>query len=68
MDKGHVALTGTPKEVFSDEKRLTDIGLSLPPVSYLMHRLNERNADIKADIMDIDAACREIQRFLGEKG
>lgn len=27
---------------------LTDIGLSLPPVSYLMHRLNERNADIKA--------------------
>ena len=68
MDKGHVALAGTPKEVFSDEKRLTDIGLSLPPVSYLMHRLNERNADIKADIMDIDAACREIQRFLGEKG
>ncbi|MCI8630961.1 MAG: energy-coupling factor transporter ATPase, partial [Firmicutes bacterium] len=68
MDKGRMILSGTPKEVFANEKRLTDIGLSLPPASEIMHRLSERNADIDASMLDIDAACREIQRFLGEKG
>ena len=67
MDKGHMVLSGTPDEVFAEEKRLTDIGLSLPPVSGLMHRLHERNGNIKADMLGIDAACSEILRFLGEK-
>ena len=58
---------GTPAEVFADEERLKSIGLSLPPVTEFMHRLHEANSDINPDILDIETACDEICRFLGEK-
>lgn len=67
MDKGHLVLSGTPEEVFSNEEKLTSIGLSLPPVGQLMHRLHEGNHAIDANIFDADKAAEEIYRFLGDK-
>ena len=67
MDSGKMIFCGTPAEVFADEERLKSIGLSLPPVTEFMHRLHEANSDINSDILDIETACDEICRFLGEK-
>lgn len=67
MDSGKMIFCGTPAEVFADEERLKSIGLSLPPVTEFMHRLHEANSDINPDILDIETACDEICRFLGEK-
>ncbi len=68
MDKGKLVFSGSPQQVFSDEKRLTEIGLSLPPVAEFMHRLHDKKKSIRPDILEIEAACDEICRFLGEKG
>lgn len=67
MDKGHLILSGTPKEVFANEKLLTDIGLSLPPITDLMHRLHDGNHAINAEIFDAEEAADEIYKFLGDK-
>ena len=67
MDSGKMIFCGTPAEVFADEERLKSIGLSLPPITEFMHRLHESNTDINPDIFDIETACDEICRFLGEK-
>lgn len=67
MDSGSLVFSGTPREVFSDRKRLTDMGLGLPPVTDIMHRIKEGGADINENILDIDAACDEICRALRSK-
>lgn len=67
MDSGKMIFCGTPQEVFADEEKLKYIGLSLPPITEFMHRLHEGNSDINPDILDIETACDEICRFLGEK-
>ena len=41
MDKGRIAMEGTPKEVFAHYKELEEIGLSAPQVTYIMHELKE---------------------------
>ena len=36
MDKGHLVMSGTPQEVFSNHEKLSEIGLDIPPVTKLM--------------------------------
>ena len=67
MEKGKLILSGTPEEVFAEEERLTEVGLSLPPITELMHRLHAKNAAFSSEIFDAESACEEIYRFLGDK-
>ena len=39
LDKGHVALEGTPREVFAREEELARLGLGIPATLALAHRL-----------------------------
>lgn len=39
MNKGEIYACGTPKEIFSNEERLTDVGLHLPFTYKLQHEL-----------------------------
>ena len=39
MHKGNVAMTGTPKEIFSHPDELEKIGLAAPQVSYVFAEL-----------------------------
>ena len=41
MDKGKVKLTGTPREVFSEVKKMKDIGLDVPQVTELAYELQK---------------------------
>ena len=39
LEKGQIAMTGTPDQVFSQYEKLTGMGLDVPQASILSHRL-----------------------------
>ena len=62
MDKGNIAMSGTPKEVFSQVDKMKEIGLDVPQVTELAHNLRKKGLDIPADILTteemVEALCR----------
>ncbi len=64
MDKGKVALKGTPEEVFKEVEKLEEIGLAVPQVTYLMKALKERGFNVSDNAYTIEQAKREILRVL----
>ena len=49
MDKAGLVFDDTPRKVFSHYSELSDMGLFVPQVTYLMHILKERGIDAKTD-------------------
>lgn len=54
IDDGRIALEGTPREVFSDVKRVKALGLEVPDMTYLAWELKKSGADISTDILTMD--------------
>ncbi len=46
MDKGHVAMQGTPKEIFSQVEKLQELRLNVPQVTLLAHELKKQGMPI----------------------
>ena len=64
LDKGHLVMNGTPREVFSHHKELHEIGLGAPSSSELLYLLKEKGLNVRTDIFDEDEAAREIVNAL----
>ena len=64
LDHGKMIMMGTPNEVFGQEARLKDIGLSVPPITALMNELAESGLDVPSGITDIKQAKEELYRLL----
>ncbi len=61
LDHGKLVLDGSPQEVFSNRKKMQELGLDLPQITDILHRLRERGFDnIRTDIFTISEASREI--------
>lgn len=61
LNKGQVMLKGSRDEVFSHEKELNDIHLSVPFIQYIRRKLKEKGIDIgQASNLDelVDFICR----------
>ncbi|HWQ78183.1 MAG TPA: energy-coupling factor transporter ATPase [Anaerovoracaceae bacterium] len=63
MDKGKVALDGTPVEVFSHAEEIKALGLDVPFAVELAYRLRKRGAEIPKNIISMEEmvdyiACR----------
>ena len=41
MDKGHVAMQGTPREIFSQVEKLKELRLDVPQVTLLAYELKK---------------------------
>lgn len=54
MNKGRVAMDGTPREVFSHPKELLDMHLGVPAAARLAMALRERGYDIPGDVYALD--------------
>ncbi|MDI9441299.1 MAG: energy-coupling factor transporter ATPase [Firmicutes bacterium] len=67
MEKGRVALDGTPTEVFRQAEQLKSMGLGVPQVTDLMRELQRRGMEVDSDIFRVEDAEREIMRVLGER-
>ncbi len=63
MDKGVVATTGTPKEIFSQVDMIKGFGLDVPQVTEVCNDLRKKGIDIPADILTIDEMVKEICRL-----
>ena len=64
MDKGRVAMTGTPMEVFSRGEELKAMGLALPDPMELTVRLKAAGLDVDTRCLTMDEAADEIAKVL----
>ncbi len=64
MDRGKLAITGNPTEVFGQADLLESLGLGLPPSTHLMRELLSRGVPVSTDVLTIDAAEAELYRIL----
>ncbi|NLN97549.1 MAG: energy-coupling factor transporter ATPase [Eubacteriaceae bacterium] len=68
MAKGEIVVYDTPAKVFSQVKKLEAIGLAVPEVTYLLHRLKETYPEIRDDIYTMEEAVVEIERVVFKGG
>ncbi len=60
MEGGRLVMEGTPKEVFSREDELAQIGLALPPAAQLMKKIRERGIEIAGQPLTLEEAEEAI--------
>lgn len=63
MNRGTLAMNGTPREVFSRGGELTKMGLDLPQVTKICNRLIEAGYPLKNGIYTVSEAVEEICRL-----
>lgn len=70
MNDGNIEMIGTPAEVFKNESRLNEIGLSVPQMAGVFHKIGELfpDIDINSDIFTVEEATKEILRLLNRGG
>lgn len=54
MDKGHVAMEGTPREIFSRVEELKELRLDVPQVTLLAYELKQSGMDLPDGILTIE--------------
>ena len=64
MNKGQIALTGTPREVFARSGQLKEMGLDVPQVTNLMLALKEKGLDVPSDIYTVEQAKEVVKKIL----
>ncbi len=67
IDRGHLALSGTPAEVFAETETLRSLGLGLPPAAEFMDALKQRGIPVPGKALDLEGACGEITDWIGCK-
>lgn len=64
LDRGKIAMEGTPEEVFSRDDELAAIGLGVPPVTEIMQSIADMIPEVNGDILTLDEAEEELARVL----
>ena len=64
------ASSSTPEEIFENEQYLTEIGLAVPQMTVLFHRLKEAlpEMEISGRIYTVEDGVDEILSLLGRGG
>ena len=63
LDRGKIAMNGTPREIFAQVDRLRALRLDVPPMTRLAQLLRKRGLDISQDVLDVDDMVREVKRL-----
>ena len=66
MNKGKVFATGTPKEIFSDEDKLKEVGLQLPFTYKVQHKLQKEGYSLEL-VMSTKEMVKEICQLNSKK-
>ncbi len=67
MNHGKVALSGTPREVYSHEEELDEMGLGVPPVTEIMRKIKAALPEIDSKALNADEAAEDILRYLNNR-
>ena len=65
MNHGTVAMTGTPKEVFAYAQELIEMGLDVPVVTTIFHRLRELGLDVDPSVYTVEQAVAALEALRG---
>lgn len=68
MDKGCVALEGTPSEVFSDADSLEALGLELPPAVKVWQMLRARGVAVSGPVLTEEDLVSALSKVMRQKG
>lgn len=60
MEKGRIALEGTPREVFVEVDKIKKLGLDVPQVTELAYNLRREGYDIRKDVLYINELVEEL--------
>lgn len=60
MSRGELVMTGTPREVFTQQEKLRSIGLGVPQAAELTHALIAEGFALPEDLYTLDEVCRAI--------
>ena len=64
MDKGKLAMSGTPKAVFSQVEKIKSLGLDVPPMAELATALHASGMPIPTGILTVDDMLEALQSVL----
>ena len=64
MDRGRLAMQGSPEEVFAEEERLEAIGLALPQSAQLMKMAREKGLAFDGSFLTLDAVEETLYNYL----
>lgn len=69
MNEGSVEMAGAPRDIFKNEERLNEIGLSVPQMTSVFHRLSDKfpGTDVCREIFTVEDAANEILRLINKK-
>ena len=65
MERGRLAMTGPPSDIFVQSEVLSGLGLSPPSSTMFMRALAERGCEVNTDVFTVEEAERELLRAFG---
>lgn len=66
MDKGHVIMDGTPKEVFRNAEKLREVGLDVPQATEFSIELSKIGLNVPTDTLNTDECVEALSALLEE--
>ena len=63
MNRAHVMLCGTPREVFAHADEIVEAGLDIPEITKVIRELNRRGIDLDPSIYTVEDAVRAIRAY-----
>ena len=63
MDKGHVEMTGTPREIFSQVDKLKELRLGVPQVTLLAHELRKAGLPLPEGVLTREELVEELKKI-----
>ncbi|MDE6847207.1 MAG: energy-coupling factor transporter ATPase [Lachnospiraceae bacterium] len=60
MDKGRIAMQGTPREIFSQVEKLKELRLDVPQVTLLAYELQKSGIDLPDGILTVEELTRAL--------
>lgn len=67
MNRGRLAMNGTPSEIFSRADELREMGLNVPQITELAAELKTRGYPLPSDIYTVKYAAAEILKLIGKR-
>ena len=67
MDKGRVAMEGTPKEIFSKVDKLKELRLDVPQVTLLAHELKKSGVKLPDGILTTEEFVKELSKVFANR-
>ena len=65
MNRGQIAMEGTPEDVFSHVEELKKIGLDVPQTTEVLYELKKSGVEVSYDILLVEACVEELLKASG---